>query len=307
MVYNINMKEYIKEYLIANYEKEDTTWEQMCQDLNLKENTIRCYGTRLGLKKFTVNHNTLPKEEQDLIFEHYEYGDLDWLCKKLNKNKHALNEWARKRGLKRKVSSTRKSDVKFFMIDELETYYWLGVMAADGYFSSKGHIMLSQGEKDKELVESLAEKAEGKVYEYEVQSGYSEKIRKTYRFNSYDKEVCNYIRNLWGLKEIDQKTYTKLNYDFLNTPDKFKAYLIGFCNGDGGFRETGHIKLECHSSVFNFMELINSHFMDNLKPVINKKGYAQIGINKKECIHLKEFLLKHNLPYHARKWDKIKI
>lgn len=247
------------------------------------------------------------KQKQQLIIENYEYGNLDELAKTINKKKHAIQEWARKRGLKRKISVKRMGNLSKLLNGSLESFYWLGFHAADGYISKNGHFMLSQARR--EHLELLA-----KFLETEVkiinQSGSFSKAKISYRVAIYDRKTGQYINNMFGI--VTQKTYDVIKLDFLHTLEQVKSFFIGYTDGDG-YINSHSIRLQCHKNWYSVYQTlidklsdINGHYRLILEyKKSHNDSYATMCIRSKYSRELHTFAVENNLPINTFKWDKL--
>lgn len=278
--------------------------EQIAEKMKLSRNTVEVYARKLGLSRPKPEPwNSLSEKDERLILDMYEYGDFDELSKLVGRSKNTISEWARKRGIKRQINSKRNGDISILLNNSLQSMYWLGLLASDGYISKDGHLMFSQGEKDKDIVESFASYIGSTVYEFEVNSGYNNQSRKIYRVNVKDEIIGKEIRKLWGMSDIDQKTYSSISSEFLKTKEQAMAFLIGFFDGDGCLRSDHAGKIEVHSNWLQFLNEICRLVELNYEGKINNRGYARIIIKKSFMIQLKDFAASNHLAHNQRKWN----
>lgn len=277
---------------------------EIADKMKLSNNTVELYARKLGLSRpKTEPWNALSEKDERLILNMYEYGDFNELSRLVGRSKHAISEWVRKRGLKRQVNDKRKGDISVLLDGSLQSFYWLGLLASDGYISKDGHLMFSQGEKDKEIVYILAKYLNSKVYTFEVETGYNLSKRFVYRVNVKDYEVGKSIRNMWGLTDTDQKTYSSISPDFIKSKEQAMAFLIGFFDGDGYRSKDGRGKIEIHSNWLQFLNNLCKLVELNYEGRINKRGFAWVYINKTFMFQLKQFIDLNNLPHNRRKWS----
>lgn len=278
--------------------------DEIAERMKLSKNTVEVYARKLGLSRPKPEPwNSLSEKDERLILDMYEYGDFDELSSLVGRSKHAISEWARKRGIKRQTNDKRKGDISILLNHSLQSFYWLGLLASDGYVSKDGHLMFSQGEKDKEIVESFASYVKSSVYEFKVESGYNTQPRKIFRVNVKDTDVGTEIRRMWGMTDTDQKTYSSISPDFLKSEQQSMAFLIGFFDGDGYLTPNNVGKIEVHSNWLKFLNKICNLVGLDYEGKINKRGYARIFIKKSFMIRLKEFITVNNLTHNHRKWN----
>lgn len=249
-----------------------------------------------------------------LIFEHYPKGDLDLLCGQVGKSRHALEEWARRHGIKRLVSGTRNGDLTKLLDGTMQSYYWLGFYAADGYIAENGHFMCSQSEKDKELIINLAKYLETTIYNMPIsncKTNYPNR-KPSYRVNVCDKKIGVQIREMFGIKIGEQKTYKTLNLDWMKDNDtKNIAFLIGFIDGDGYIHNASSIRIQCHKSQEDFFyslkkkinhPLINESIIYQQFKKSHNDYYATWRFNIRPTKFLLNFINDNNLICSQRKW-----
>lgn len=301
------MKRYIKDEVKVVLEKlypTETPIEDIAKQVNLSVNTLKCYASSLGLSRPKLDSwNKLPKHEEQAIIKNYQYGDLDALAKTLGKTKHAITEWARRRGIKRMVVGNRKGDLTPLLDESLQSFYWLGLLASDGYVSKDGHVMFSQGEKDRDIVSKFADYVDSSVYEYITESGYSGNKRTIYRVNVKDKDIGPTIRKMWGMSDDDVKTYSGISSDFIESEDQAKAFLIGFFDGDGHLTRYKGGNLEVHGNWMTFLNNLFAKLNCSSLAKVNKRGYAHAYISVNLMKELKQFIDQHSLVHNERKWN----
>lgn len=278
--------------------------DEIAERMKLSKHTVEVYARKLGLSRPKPEPwNSLSEKDERLILDMYEYGDFDELSQLVGRSKHAISEWARKRGIKRQININRNGDISILLNGSLQSFYWLGLLASDGYVSKDGHLMFSQGEKDKDIVESFALYVNSAVYQFEVESGYNTQPRTLYRVNVKDINAGKEIRNLWGLDDEDQKTYSSISSEFLKTKEQAMAFLIGFFDGDGYLRPNFAGKIEVHSNWLQFLNEICKLVGLDYEGKINNRGYARITIKKSFMLQLKAFIESNNLVHNQRKWN----
>jgi len=296
-----------KDYIIENYPKMKT--KDVAEYLAITTKEVGIFAQNQKLKKLTTalyRPNSLSQEQIDLIFEHYEYGNFDWLSKVLGKSKHAITEWARKRGLARKVNVRRNGTMEPLINGSLESFYWLGFIAADGYIYKNGHLMVSQSEKDKSNSYRLAKFLETDVYVH-TPSSWFENSSDAYRVNISDKKIGKQIREMFNIQDDSPKTYTGISLDFIKNQEQAISFLCGFIDGDGSLTKHGSYNIQCHKSWFetfvNLCELIPFESNCRVRYEKSKKdSFAVLSFKKKESEQIRQFALSNKLPVSERKF-----
>lgn len=251
----------------------------------------------------------LSEYEQRLIFENYEYGDFDLLSQRLGKSKHAISEWARKRGLKRRICVNRHGNLSRLLDGSHESYYWLGMYLADGYISKTGHFMLSQSVRDKQQIDRLAEFLGTNSYfiDRSQSNGYPNG-KDAYRVNISDKKNGLTIRQMFNV--TNKKTYDNLSVNFQIDEIISRCIIIGFIDGDGHINKAG-----CCSCIFNTtssdcllkLSLVANIGVDHIRDwrKTDGKTYAKLYIDRVNVLKLKSFAMENLLPINHRKWVNV--
>lgn len=286
--------------------------KELSEKTGMKINTINGWAHRRGLKRKAkrISWRKLPQDQLDLIKSEYPKGNLDELSKKMGKNKHAISELARKYGIKREIDITRNGSLEPLFSGTLESFYWLGLIAADGYVSKRGHFMLSQTEKDKETVDKLANYLSTSIYVMPTKNCGYNTTNAHYRVNISDIVLGKKLREIFGLSDTDQKTYTGISLDFIKTEEQAVAFLIGFIDGDGSRDKSGSYRIQCHKSWYSTFEKLiiklGKSFGDyrlSVNYVTSRNdSFANFGIRSAGSKQLRKFVIDHNLPASSRKF-----
>lgn len=298
--------------ILENFEYGDM--KELSEKTGMKIGTIHAWALRRGLKRKAkrVSWRKLPQDQLDLIKTEYPKGNLDELSKKLNKSKHAIGELARKNGIKREIDITRNGSLEPLFDKTLESFYWLGIIAADGYVSNRGHFMLSQSEKDKETIEKLAKYLKTSIYTMPQKCSGYDTTSIHYRVNVSDKILGKKLREMFGLSDSCQKTRTGISLDFIESQDQATAFLIGFIDGDGSLnKKDGRYKIECHKSWYSTFEKLIvklgktfNNFSLVVRYVKSKNdSYVNFSIGATGSNLLRDFVTKNKLPASSRKFS----
>lgn len=308
------LTDYQKKFIKENYSTMKTV--QIANELNITTRQVNTYGAgQLRLRKSSTalyNPKAICQAHSDLICEHFPKGDLKWLSKKIGKKQHTIHEWARKRGLKREINTNREGTLEPLLNQSLQSFFWLGFIAADGYIYKNGHLMVSQAKKDKSNVDRLANFLQTKVHPIKESGGFRKKPGISYRVNVCDKIIGNQLRDMFKIHPKKPKTYTGISLDFIKTEEQAMSFLCGFIDGDGSLRKNcfGY-KIECHKSwLITFRKLINklpksfSSVLLKLNKSPSKKDKYTLMIIGKECSEeLLLFVKQNNIPASKRKFS----
>lgn len=217
--------------------------------------------------------------------------------------------------------------LKRLLSDELETFYWMGFILADGWVVSKidsknnkiNHLGISIQSRDRTHLENFLKWVDISTTRIRTRS------RNTiFKNGSTDVSIC--ITDQVSVPLIKEKF--GINNDKTNNPPNMSEYkfteeqtialIIGFIDGDGSVamrsHRRPHISFQTSKEWYNNLELINEvvhTFCDESirnNVCINRRGHASLSLCK--CIiaaKLRQFIIDNNLPALERKWEVIDV
>lgn len=308
-----SIEQWKADLITKEYATCDIYW--LSEKTGMKVGTIRAWARKRQLRREVIqntpNPNWLTNDQVKLIEEMYPTGDLDILSQKLGKSKHAIGELARKRGIYRLVCTQRKGDLSPLFDKSLISMYWLGFIATDGYISKDGHLMISQSIKDKDSLDIMAEYLNTEVHEINASHTTFKDKHKSYRISIADKDLGRSIRDMFGLKEGQTKTYNGITLDFIESADQAIAFFIGCLNGDGNRQKTS-FRIECHKSWFETYKSLILKFPSNYQNLDLSIRYKK-SVDKEYCVlqtrksttkAIVDFAIENNIPLSRRKLIK---
>ena len=282
----------------------------IAKDLGISVHTVNKWAVKLHLRKDPSyrNPNRISEEQESIIREFYPLKGSEYVAKLLNKKPKAVAELARRLGLKCEIDPSRRGSLEPLLSGTIQSYYWLGFIAADGYISKTGHLLVSQSEKDKENIYRLANFLSGQVKTLEqTKSGYATNNSLLYRVAISDKVLGLKIYELFKISAGQKKTYTPISVGFIKTQEEAMAFLCGFIDGDGSRYPTS-LKIECDISQLemfkNLMDLIPQYKGYLLKEVYRKqqdKNFCLFNTNK-ELMNALLYFSKTNKIGSSRKF-----
>jgi len=227
----------------------------------------------------------------------YETNKLDQIFP--NRSISAIRQRANKFGLCK--SHDNDSKIHRLLYDCHESYYWIGLLLADGsIFNKKLSIKLHY--KDFNYIELLA-KYIGLTTKY---SKYKNQIG----FSISNRDIVPLIMQKFDWKH--NKTYNPPDITTYNL-DYIKSLFIGYVDGDGHIRtQFGRkdclMSIRVHSSWLTVLKDFYSILeIDGAEPYVSNDGYAIWTIAYKNVIKLKQHIIDVNIPYFKRKWDKVDL
>ena len=253
--------------------------------------------------------------ENNVLNEHWSVDKKQVIYEKLpNRSHDAIRDQAMKLKLKPLSEGFYNSNLQILLEEELESYYWIGFIYADGHFGSQ--------EERSKLSIKLSNLDADHVEKFARYISYNGDVKSDSQFTNItlmNKEIGEKIKKKFDISNA--KTYNPPSVDIFKnfTDEQFLSVLIGFIDGDGCIfvknKKTKYaiITICCHSSwgdiLTYFSVRINDIYQKGLlKEYSNKRGYRVVDINRTAIIHgLKNFAIKNNLPVMPRKWDKIDL
>lgn len=238
-----------------------------------------------------ANYGNLSKEQ---LLSHF--PGRTWDAIKLHANYRGLQYYV---GVHEHV----QADLSRLLQDTPQAFYWMGFLAADGYFSQK-HLKLTLAKKDKRHVIQFARFIQCRNHRV-CRNGYEVKVQ--------DGFTIPKIIEKFKLKKV--KTYNPPDIGWM-TEMLFVAFCIGFIDGDGSIKfQSGRkdclLQIKTHASWLDNLQLMSNRLsrLAGVKPVrakVNNAGYASVCFGN--CVllrHLKRKTREMELPVLRRKWDRI--
>ncbi len=279
-----------------------------------------------------TEENLWTEEELRIIIKCYSNSSSKELLNLLEKRSwSSILAKAKTLNLKRaeyQYSTMRKSNVDVLLNDSVQTYYYIGLLFADGYFTNK-KLQLNQCMKNKNMVYKFAEyigTENIKVYdENKPVEILGKKTMKHGQILCYvkDSKIIPMIKDKYDIQyEIHKKskTYNPPSLSvFKNiSDDLFLSFLIGFIDGDGSIYKSKNngrsIVITSHKNWNAILEYWVYRLQKIFKVKLNKKIISEY----KSCVRMRwhnsfvidgliNFIYKNNLYICKSKWNKILI
>jgi len=222
----------------------------------------------------------------------------------------------------------KNNDLSILLQDSFQSYYYIGLLMADGYFNGRG-IILSQTNKNSKVIDNFGNYI--KCTNIKTIAGKGEMLienKSTFgnnkRFISandhklvpkiMEKFLINYETN------VKTKTYYPPNEKIFDsmTDDLFLSYFIGFIDGDGHIskeiRGGNSIVITSHINWFKILEKWKYKLEKIYKIKLSCKSIKIEGnccrlriYNRNTILKLKNFIKNNNLEVNENKWGRIKL
>lgn len=247
-----------------------------------------------------------------LLKEHYPLGDKKLLASQLGIKYTTLVDAARRFGV-RSIGTLHKNKCSVLLNDTPVSNYWQGFIMGDGNVGVSGQLRITLSDKDYSHLEKLNEYMPGKLSKYSTTTTYSPGNYCAYCVN--DINMATEFLKRYHI--TGPKTYNPPDISYLDTPDKFLAFFVGFFDADGcfDFRKNGipsSLKIEIHKNWEQVLKNIQSKLLEYYKIEstikITSRGYIKLMIYK--YCYLKKLKMeatKLELPFLLRKWDNVDV
>lgn len=195
--------------------------------------------------------------------------------------------------------------------ENLQTYYILGFIMADGHISENGRLCIVISNKEEALLQDICAYL-GHGLHITHETGKNGRIYSCLRV--MDVRTLDIIREKYAISPI--KTYVPCNIENLNG-DKFIAFLIGYIDGDGSLahRSDTHTpvyRIKVHKSWEHNLNLMSQRLYEYAgipkcpKAIDVHQGtkvYTEVSWGNQTVInYLHRFIIQHQLFVLDRKW-----
>jgi hypothetical protein len=288
------------------------------------------------LRKFQLTEpkNLYSKEEIEILKEHYPIKPTNEVVKLLpNRSLCSIKEKSKELNLKKTIDHPMrvpKSDLKILLDENLESFYWIGYILADGNLNKAlSSLNLTSSIIDKAQLERYAKYIKtSNIYESISGSGFNNK--KYYKISvvTQDKENVEKISKKFNIKPNKTKYPPDTNIYKMFREDQCIALVLGIIDGDGTITfNNRQYQLSIYGSyewsgfykfigdILKDKYRLNYYFVGSrkirnfkdkngiIKPR-NQDAYLRI-CSKRLLQELKYFALYNNLPILERKWNKV--
>lgn len=195
-----------------------------------------------------------------------------------------------------------KNDVSVLLNEDLETYYWIGFILADGSIKDNNRLVVALSDVDIKHLEKLGNY---------ISTNISHR-KKVVKLSAMSVAILPEVCKKFDIKH--DKTYNPPDISLIKKieHDKILSLIIGFIDGDGSIknqwkRKDFSITIKNHYSWLDILNYFSEIITNKKLAKINSKGYASLHITKNsDIIKLKKFAIEKKLPVLERKWDIVK-
>lgn len=204
----------------------------------------------------------------------------------------------------------RYSSMKNLLIDNCESFYWIGFLLADGHFNNNiCRIRLTLSNIDVDHIIKFSKFIE--CDNININDKYcSISFQNTNQFNTITEKFN--INN--------RKTYNPVDFELFKKFEKTHVFsiIVGFIDGDGSIQNHRHrndcsLSIHLHSSwlknLIYIEDFIYEYFNIEKNKTLSKignDGYSRLVLSNNNILNeMKKECVKLNLPVLERKWNKI--
>ncbi len=201
---------------------------------------------------------------------------------------------------KRINENQRKFDLSFLLAENNESFYWVGLLFADGYITNR-EISLCLHKKDRILIDKFRILCKNPNINIKGDS---------LRIAIRDKTQVKKFVDKFNI--ICPKTYNPIVFNNIKKYSNSLLYslLIGLIDGDGNISssikyKTYAICLTFHENWLNFYKKLLKRLNIPFNYMIRNNICSLRIARKKEIIKVYNNMLDLNITYLERKWNKI--
>lgn len=330
--YDINWKE-IANRALAGEKKAD-----LARELKVSTSLLSWYLRKNGASQGRCEWTSY---EDSVITEQYEKTHIDKLKDLLpNRSVFSIRRRAHELGIKKDISiyehSSPQSDLAVLLNDSLTTFYYMGLLAADGWTGGKKKkttLGIRLAIKDKNYLLQYAKYIKcNNILEVEPSiakpGALVQNNGKSIVVVASNKDLVPLIAEKFDFK-VKKSFYAPEFSKYENfTLGQLKAFLIGFMDGDAnlqsiikintedyindtvdfnsfGEHSTGRIEVLYTWEFFLvglFTKIFDSNPSTSKRQKENRQEMFTLYLKSKHITILKQFIIENNLPVMKRKW-----
>lgn len=228
------------------------------------------------------------KEDDEKLKELWENATMEKLLHEFpNRNYNSLMCRASTLKIKSKNRRNRiNGDLSILLEKNPISFYLLGFILADGCFTSKNDITVSQTIDNKDFFYDLIKFMNGDINKIKTRTiqvnAFTKKPYTSVFFRVGHKKIIDQLKYI--LKIESAKTYNPIgNIEYFFQKELLPYFFIGLVDGDGCVwlsKKSPQLRIEMHRSWFSILEKLcnnlNEFYNLNFKVKLSKRGYAQL-------------------------------
>jgi hypothetical protein len=249
------------------------------------------------------------EEENELLRKEWPTSDKSKIIELFpNREYKTIKGRASYLGIKKIESFKNLNKLSFLLEESCESFYWLGLLMADGHFSDRNEIKLTMSEKDQCQIDKFCELTGTKSKRYsDVESG-GYISRPFYTVSVMDNYTVAYLKDLYAIES--NKTKKPCEIRGICKGRFFIPWLAGFFDGDGCVLKdkkgtVNGLRIQIHSSWKENLDIISKsleRYEIVSRSYIDTQGYARLVVFSQENIlKLCKLVSKSDIPLLDRK------
>jgi hypothetical protein len=302
-------EEEITKFLVDNHKEMKNT--ELIARCGLKRYQFYRKMKVLGLVK--KPQKSWTTEEKDLLRSMWDkHSKSDILKAFPDRNYRSLKSVAHTLGCVKDKDLKYHNKLKNLVNESNESYYWLGLLMADGHFSKTYEIKLSLSAKDICIFEKFMKYID---YDANIKFSYGHTYG-SYNSQNYNSISIRDINTVKILIEkysiVSNKTKSPCDISSIQDKEKFISWFVGFFDGDGCMMKDSKGKLsgmriQIHHSWIDNLDLISKKLLNDFdiksRSYIDTQGYARwVCFGRENHMKFVDYVESLSLPYLDRKW-----
>jgi hypothetical protein len=198
--------------------------------------------------------------------------------------------------------------LSFLLEKSNRSFYWIGLLMADGHFSSRNEIKLTLSEKDRCQIDNFCELTGTKYKRYSGVAYGKYTSKPFYAVSVMDNHTVSYLKDLYSIES--NKTIKPCEIKGICKSKFFIPWFVGFFDGDGCVMKdksgkANGLRIQIHSSWKENLDIISNTLKDYgvmSRSYIDTQGYARLVIfSTANMIKICELACNSNIQLLERK------
>lgn len=224
----------------------------------------------------------------------------------LRKNSIHIRTRSEQTSITNQIRGKKVNHLYFDSIDNTEKAWLLGFLAADGNIASdRNRIKISLSSVDREILEKIKTilNSEREIIDYETNQGFG--------VSELSWSSANQKIQLAKFGIVPNKTYKEMHIPQFKNIEFLFAYILGYYDGDGCFRNDGkYCRIEICSYreelLQDFANVIKEYLLIDKKPLKdkNRQNYYTLTYSTEDAIKIINYCYQICPIYLQRKYNK---